>query len=45
MRKKGKKKYKSTQGSWYRFRLGYKLRAKIKKRKMLRKLSQAQNLN
>ena len=32
---RGKKRYKSTHGNWHRVKLGYKLRRKIKQRKML----------
>jgi hypothetical protein len=35
---KGKKLYKNTHGTWYRVRLGYRIRRKIKKKKMLREL-------
>jgi hypothetical protein len=36
---KGKKRYRNTHGKWYRVRLGYKLRYKIKQRKILRELN------
>ncbi len=38
MKEKGKKLYKNTHGTWYRVKLGYRLRRKIKQRKLLRDL-------
>jgi hypothetical protein len=38
-KEKGKKLYRNTHGAWYRVRLGYRLRRKIKQRKILRKLN------
>jgi hypothetical protein len=35
---KGKKLYRNTHGTWYRVRRGYRLRHKIKQRKILREL-------
>jgi hypothetical protein len=43
-KKRGKKKYKNTHGTWYRVRLGYKLRAKIKQKKILRQLNQTKKI-
>jgi len=36
---KGKKRYRNTHGNWYRVRLGYRLRRKLKQRKTLRELN------
>ena len=40
---KGKKLYRNTHGTWYRVRLGYRLRRKIKQRKILRKMNKQTN--
>ena len=36
---KGKTRYRHAHGNWYRVRLGYRLRRKIKQRKILRELN------
>jgi len=49
MRKKSKRKnkgkilHKNTHGTWYRVRLGYRLRRKIMQRKMLKEFKKQKN--